>query len=111
MEQSTETKLTLIDTQDQLSQINAQNLELQSNLQKSDIDSSSLYVRLQEQVNIKWILNFPFQFYCTHSLDRLILWQVNHNWAQKLAVNCFEIRKDSDEFRIRVCLNPGAGFL
>ena len=53
-----------------LSQANAQNLELQSNLQKSDIDSSSLYVRLQEQVNIKWLLNFPFQFYCTHSLDR-----------------------------------------
>ena len=70
MEQSTETKLTLIATQDQLSQANAQNLELQSNLQKSDIDSSSLYVRLQEQVNIKWLLNFPFQFYCTHSLDR-----------------------------------------
>ena len=70
MEQSTETKLTLINTQDQLSQANAQNLELQSNLQKSDIDSSSLYVRLQEQVNIKWLLNFPFQFYCTNSLDR-----------------------------------------
>ena len=56
MEQSTETKLTLIATQDQLSQANSQNLELQSNLQKSDIDSSSLYVRLQEQVNIKWLL-------------------------------------------------------
>ena len=69
MEQSTETKLTLIATQDQLSQANAQNLELQSNLQKSDIDSSSLYVRLQEQVNIKWLFNFPFQFYCTHGLD------------------------------------------
>ena len=63
MEQSTETKLTLIATQDQLSQANATNLELQSNLQKSDIDSSSLYVRLQEQVNIKWLLNFPFQFF------------------------------------------------
>ena len=63
MEQSTETKLTLIATQDQLSQANSQNLELQSNLQKSDIDSSSLYVRLQEQVNIKWLLNFPFQFF------------------------------------------------
>ena len=73
MEQSTETKLTLIATQDQLSQANAQNLELQSNLQKSDIDSSSLYVRLQEQVNIKWLFKFPSQFpsqfYCTHGLD------------------------------------------
>ena len=59
VEQSTETKLTLISTQDQLSQANAQNLELQSNLQKSDIDSSSLYVRLQEQVNFKLILKFP----------------------------------------------------
>ena len=70
MEQSTETKLTLIATQDQLSRENAQNLELQSNLQKSDIDSSSLYVRLQEQVNIKWLLlNFPFQFYCALSFN------------------------------------------
>ena len=63
MEQSTETKLTLIATQDQLSQANAQNLELQSNLQKSDIDSSSLYVRLQEQVNIlNGFLTLPFNF-------------------------------------------------